>query len=62
MLLVLWKYHFYSFRGYPIPSENAASIAVSIATAALWTIAVQVKRLDRLLYEIVGGNSGDVLT
>jgi hypothetical protein len=58
----LWKHIFTSYRGYSIPSENAARIVVSIAAAALWTIAVQVKRQDHLLYEIVGGDSVDVLT
>lgn len=53
---------FTSYRGYSIPSENAASIVVNIAAAALWTIAVQMKRPDHLLYEIVGGDSADVLT
>ena len=57
----LWKHVFTSFRGYSIPPENAASIVVSIAAAALWTTAVQVKRPDHLLYEIVGGDSADVL-
>jgi hypothetical protein len=58
----LWKHIFTSFRGYSIPLENAVNIVVSIAAAALWTIAVQVKRPDHLLYEIVGGDSADVLT
>ncbi len=43
-----------SFRGYSIPIENAASIAVNRATIAPWIMAVQVNRLDQLLYEIVG--------
>jgi hypothetical protein len=58
----LWEHIFTSFRGYSIPIENAANIVVSIAAAALWTITVQVKRPDHLLYEVVGGDSADVLT